>query len=87
MATKSKKILLALPAEELRELDRVATMRHQSRSELIREALRDKYLRYGRSPETQARVEEAFRRFESIRDRWGEPFDSAREVRRMRDSR
>jgi metal-responsive CopG/Arc/MetJ family transcriptional regulator len=90
MATKTKKttkILLSLPVEDLKELDRVAVLRHKTRTELIRDALREKYLRYERTPEQQARVEEAFKHFEALREKWKEPFDSAKEIRKMRDSR
>ena len=87
MAAKTTKILLSLPTEDVRELDRVAKLRHKTRTELIRDALREKYLRYQRTPEMQARVDEAFRHFEVSRKLWKEPFDSAKEIRKMRDSR
>lgn len=81
------KVLLNIPDEYLKALDEVAEEKHQTRSELIREAVRKIYYRPRRTPEQQARIEEVGRDIDRQREQWKEPFDSSKIIREMRDSR
>ena len=81
------KVMISLPEGFLSELDRAAESEHRTRSELIREALRE-YLRGGKQPRKpieNPRVQEAFKALRSLN--WKEKFDSTEVIRKMRDSR
>jgi len=81
------KVMISVPDEFLSEVDEVAKAEHRTRSELIREALRE-YVRKGKEykrPIDNPRVREAFEGLRSIK--WKGKFDSTEIVRKMRNSR
>jgi metal-responsive CopG/Arc/MetJ family transcriptional regulator len=81
------KVMISLPERFLSEVDKAAQSEHRTRSDLIREALRE-YLRGGkrpRKPIDSPRVKEAFKTLRSLT--WKEKFDSTEVIRRMRESR
>jgi CopG family transcriptional regulator / antitoxin EndoAI len=81
------KVMISLPERFLSEVDKAAQAEHRTRSDLIREALRE-YLRAekrSKKPIENARVKEAFETLRSLT--WKEKFDSTEVIRRMRDSR
>jgi Arc/MetJ-type ribon-helix-helix transcriptional regulator len=79
--------MISLPEGFLSEIDKAAQSEHRTRSDLIREALRE-YLsgakRFKR-PIEDPRVRQAFETLRSLT--WKERFDSTDVVRRMRDRR
>jgi Arc/MetJ-type ribon-helix-helix transcriptional regulator len=81
------KVMISLPDEFLSEVDKAAKSEHRTRSELIREALREYFLSGKRSikPIENPRVQEAFQTLRSLS--WKEKFDSTDVIRKMRDSR
>ena len=81
------KVMISLPERFLSEVDKAAQAEHRTRSDLIREALRE-YLRtekFSKKPIENPRVKEAFETLRSLT--WKEKFDSAKVIRGMRDSR
>jgi Arc/MetJ-type ribon-helix-helix transcriptional regulator len=81
------KVMISLPDEFLYEIDDAAKSEHRTRSELIREAIRE-YLRKSKeykTPIDDPRVKQAFESLRSIR--WKGKFDSTKIIRKMRDSR
>jgi len=79
--------MISLPDEFLSEVDEAAKSEHRTRSELIREAVRE-YFRKGneyKRPIDNPVVREAFQGLRSIR--WKGKFDSTKIIRKMRDSR
>jgi metal-responsive CopG/Arc/MetJ family transcriptional regulator len=81
------KVMISLPERFLSEVDKAAQTEHRTRSDLIREALRE-YLGAGKlskKPIENPRVREAFETLRSLT--WKEKFDSTKVIRRMRDSR
>ncbi len=81
------KVMISLPEKFLSELDEIARVEHRTRSELIREALRE-YFRKGKEykrPIDNPLVKEAFEGLRSIK--WRGKFDSTKIIRKMRDSR
>jgi CopG family transcriptional regulator/antitoxin EndoAI len=81
------KVMLSFPNEFLSEIDEVAKSEHRTRSELIREALREYFRKskgYKRSIDSP-QVKEAFESLRSIK--WKGRFDSAKIIRKMRNSR
>ena len=81
------KVMISLPGEFLSEVDKAAQSEHRTRSDLIREALRE-YLRgvkRSRKPIEDLRVRQAFETLRSLT--WKERFDSTDVIRRMRDRR
>jgi CopG family transcriptional regulator/antitoxin EndoAI len=81
------KVMLSFPNEFLSEIDEVAKSEHRTRSELIREALRE-YFRKSKGykrPIDSPQVKEAFESLRSIK--WKGRFDSAKIIRKMRNSR
>jgi len=81
------KVMISLPERFLSEVDKAAQAEHRTRSDLIREALRE-YFRGGkryRKPIESPRVREAFEALRSLT--WKEKFDSTDVIRRMRNSR
>ena len=79
--------MISLPEGFLSEVDKVAQSEHRTRSDLIREALREYVLGGKRSkrPIESPRVQQAFKTLRSLT--WKEKFDSTKVIRRMRDSR
>ncbi|OGP89570.1 MAG: hypothetical protein A2157_16930 [Deltaproteobacteria bacterium RBG_16_47_11] len=81
------KVMISLPERFLSEVDKAAEAEHRTRSDLVREALRE-YLRGGKrsmKPIESPRVQQAFETLRSLT--WTEKFDSTKVIRRMRDSR
>lgn len=81
------KVMISLPEGFLSEVDKAAKSEHRTRSDFIREALRE-YLRVGKrskKPIEDPRVREAFETLRSLT--WKEKFDSTEVIRRLRDSR
>jgi len=81
------KVMISLPDEFLSEVDKAAKSEHRTRSDLIREALRE-YFRVEKrlqKPIENSRVREAFETLRSLH--WKEKFDSTEVIRKMRDSR
>jgi CopG family transcriptional regulator/antitoxin EndoAI len=81
------KVMISLPERFLSEVDKAAQAEHRTRSDLIREALRE-YLREekrSRKPIESQRVREAFETLRSLT--WKGKFDSTEVIRKMRDSR
>ncbi len=81
------KVMISLPERFLSEVDKAAQAEHRTRSDLIREALRE-YLRgekRSKKPIENPRVKEAFEILRSLT--WKEKFDSTKVIRGMRDSR
>ena len=81
------KVMISLPEKFLSEVDKAAQSEHRTRSDLIREALRE-YLRGGKQSRMlieNPRVKEAFETLRSLT--WKEKFDLTEVIRRMRDSR
>lgn len=81
------KVMISLPDQFLSEIDEAAGSEHRTRSELIREALRE-YLRKGKEykrPVDNPQTKEAFESLRSIK--WKGKFDSTKIIRKMRDSR
>ncbi len=79
--------MISLPERFLSEVDKVAQSEHRTRSDLIREALRE-YIRgekRSKKPIENPRVREAFETLRSLT--WKEKFDSTEVIRRMRESR
>lgn len=79
--------MISLPEGFLSEVDKIAKSEHRTRSDLIREALRE-YLRGGKQfkkPIEDPRVRKAFETLRSLT--WKENFDSTEVIRKMRDSR
>lgn len=79
--------MISLPEGFLSEVDKAAEAEHRTRSDLVREALRE-YLRgekRSRKPIESPRVQQAFETLRSLT--WKEKFDSTKVIRRMRDSR
>ena len=81
------KVMISLPDRFLSEVDKAAQTEHRTRSDLIREALRE-YLRgekRSKKPIENPRVKEAFETLRSLT--WKEKFDSTKVIRGMRDRR
>jgi CopG family transcriptional regulator/antitoxin EndoAI len=81
------KVMISLPEQFLSEVDKAAQAEHRTRSDLIREALRE-YLSEGKrskKPIESPRVREAFETLRSLT--WKEKFDSTEIIRKLRDSR
>jgi Arc/MetJ-type ribon-helix-helix transcriptional regulator len=81
------KVMISLPERFLSEVDKTAQAEHRTRSDLIREALRE-YLRVGKlskKPIENPRTKEAFETLRSLT--WKRKFDSTEIIRKMRDSR
>ena len=79
--------MISLPEGFLSEIDKAARSEHRTRSDLIREALRE-YLsgmKRSKKPIEDSRVRQAFETLRSLT--WKEKFDSTDVVRRMRDRR
>ncbi len=79
--------MLSVPNEFLLEIDEIARIEHRTRSELIREALRQ-YTQKERSytkPADNPVVRDAAAKLRSVR--WKGRFDSTKIIRKMRDSR
>ncbi|MGQ9615498.1 MAG: ribbon-helix-helix domain-containing protein [Spirochaetota bacterium] len=82
-----KKVMISLPDQFLSEIDDAAKSEHRTRSDFIREALREylnKIKEYKR-PIDNPRVRKAYEGLRSIR--WKEKFDSTEIIREMRESR
>jgi len=82
-----KKVMISLPEQFLSEIDDAAKSEQRTRSELIREALREylnKMKEYKR-PIDNPRVREAYKGLRSII--WKDKFDSTEIIRKMRESR
>ena len=84
------KVLVSLPEGFLREVDRTARLEHCSRSELVREAVRQ-YLHHAGVQEVPRRLDPVVRRAVAIQEQIGKQlkgrWESAQEIRRWRDSR
>jgi len=81
------KVMISLPERFLSEVDKAAQAEHRTRSDLIREALRE-YLhaeKRSKKPIESPRIREAFETLRTLT--WKEKFDSTKVIRRMRDSR
>ena len=81
------KVMISLPERFLSEVDKAAQAEHRTRSDFIRETLREYFRGAKRSkkPIESPRVREAFETLRSLT--WKEKFDSTKVIRRMRDSR
>lgn len=79
--------MISLPEKFLSEVDKTARSEHRTRSDLIREALREYITGVKRSqkPIDDPRVRQAFETLRSLT--WRGKFDSTQVVRRMRDRR
>jgi len=86
----SLKIMISLPEDFLKEIDRFAKEQHRTRSELFREAIRH-YMEEVRSskprPIDNPKVRAAFEHMRANVDKWSGKWDSAKLIRQMRDSR
>jgi len=81
------KVMISLPEGFLSEVDKAAESEHRTRSDLVREALRE-YLRAvkrSQKPIEDPRTRQAFETLRSLT--WKGRFDSTKVVRRMRDRR
>ncbi|UCB44751.1 MAG: CopG family transcriptional regulator [Spirochaetota bacterium] len=81
------KIMVSCPDSFLEEIDLLAKAEHRSRSELIREALRE-YMHKSmanKKPINNPQVKNAFEMIRSLK--WKGEFDSTKMIREMRDSR
>lgn len=84
----SSKIMISLPRDFLKEIDRFATEQHRTRSELFREAIRHYMEDVSSSkprPVDNPKVRAAVEHMRSIK--WKGKWDSTEEIRKMRDSR
>ncbi len=82
------KVMISIPEEFLAEIDRVAAAENRSRSELVREALRQ-YVELRvrpRRPIDDPRVQEAVRRIEELRRIPSDGRDSTDIIRYWRDN-
>ncbi len=81
------KIMISIPDEFLKELDRVSSAEHRTRSELFREAIRH-YI-YGspirNKPADNPEVKNSLRSLDELKDKWRGKWDSAEAIRKMRD--
>ena len=86
----SKKIMISLPDELLKDIDAAADEENRSRSELIREASRQ-YLAgkaaKRKRPIDDPRIRDALNAMDRISKKMDARFDSTKVVRKMRDSR
>ncbi len=81
------KTMISIPDDFLALIDEIAADEQRSRSELIREALRE-YIRKGHGPVRPIDKPEVRKALEGIRSlKWTDRFDSADAVRKMRDRR
>lgn len=88
MNSPSKKIMISLPEELLKDIDEAAAAEHRSRSGLVREATREYVAKRRRKrPIDDPKVREAIRFMDKMAAEWKEPFDSTELIRKMRDSR
>lgn len=88
MNSPSKKIMISLPEELLKDIDEAAAAEHRSRSGLVREATREYVARRRKKrPIDDPKVREAIRVMDEIAERYTVPFDSTKVIREMRDSR
>ncbi len=81
------KVMISLPERFLSDIDEIADAEHRTRSELIREALRE-YIQKGKEykkPIDNPQVKEAFEALRSTK--WKGSFNSTEIIRKMRDSR
>ena len=81
------KVMISLPERFLSEVDKAARAEHRTRSDLIRQALRE-YLsgeKRSRKPIENPRVQEAFETLRSLT--WKGKFNSTKVIRAMRGSR
>jgi Arc/MetJ-type ribon-helix-helix transcriptional regulator len=79
------KVMISLPDDFLARVDRAARAEHRSRSELIREALRQ-WLE-GREEAHARSWEQALRPLRELEGKWIGRWDSTDIIRRMRDTR
>jgi Arc/MetJ-type ribon-helix-helix transcriptional regulator len=84
---KMAKVMISIPDEFLKELDRVSKAEHRTRSELFREAIRH-YI-YGfplrNKPADNPEVKNSLRSLDELKDKWRGKWDSAEAIRKMRD--
>jgi Arc/MetJ-type ribon-helix-helix transcriptional regulator len=81
------KTMISIPDEFLSLVDEIAAAEQRSRSELIREALRE-YIRKGHGPERPIDKPEVRKALKGLRTlKWTDRFDSTAAVRQMRDRR
>lgn len=81
------KTMISIPDEFLALVDEIAAAEQRSRSELIREALRE-YIRKGHGPERPIDKPEVRKALKGLRTlKWTDRFDSTAAVRQMRDRR
>lgn len=78
------KVMISLPAEFLRRVDRQAKIEGRSRSELIREALRRLIDERGAR---RLRWDQAIARLDWLKSEWTKGWDSTDMIRRDRESR
>jgi Arc/MetJ-type ribon-helix-helix transcriptional regulator len=81
------KVMISLPEGFLSEIDKAAQSEHRTRSDLIREALRE-YLggvKRSKKPIEDPRVRQAFGTLRSLT--WKGKFNSTDVIRKMRDRR
>lgn len=85
MNSRSKKIMISLPEELLKDIDDVAAAEHRSRSGLVREATREYIARRRKKrPIDDPKVREAIRAMDEMAAEWKEPFESTELIRQMR---
>jgi Arc/MetJ-type ribon-helix-helix transcriptional regulator len=81
------KTMISIPDEFLALIDEIAAAEQRSRSELIREALRE-YIRKGHGPVRPIEKPEVRKALKGLRTlKWTDRFDSTAAVRQMRDRR
>lgn len=81
------KTMISIPDDFLALVDEIAAGEQRSRSELIREALRE-YIRKGHGPEHPIDKPEVRKALKGLRTlKWTDRFDSTAAVRQMRDRR
>ncbi len=84
------KVMISLPEAFLRDLDRVATVEHRSRSELMREAIR-RYVSTGAASSHPGRLQPSVRqaatRILRTHLRWPTGQSASSVIRQLRDSR
>ncbi len=78
------KVMISLPDEFLKKVDRRAKAQGRSRSELIREALRLMFARKGAGPRSW---KEAIAPLEELERQWVGRWDSTDVIRHYRDTR
>ncbi|MFQ6082022.1 MAG: CopG family ribbon-helix-helix protein [Candidatus Aminicenantia bacterium] len=84
------KVMISISDEFLKQVDQLAKKEHRSRSELIRQALREYLLKKRITypcPIDNPKVREALKSMEELRHSWKGKWDSTEVIRKMREDR